>query len=205
MSAKRLSLSFHICEFLRHVFRDSPVILQSLTFHKGSQQPTHIDYPYVRSQKILPMLAASWIPLENINPQSGPLKYYPGSHKTEVSGFFDWGKGSILMEKDSLRTPIEFSNYLDRRMLQKEIVPVTFCPKKGDALIWHGNLAHGGTYIAHHKLTRKSYVTHYTSCEAYPRAHKKALAFLRRKYYKENGGYSFDLPYRLSGVKQIIR
>jgi ectoine hydroxylase-related dioxygenase (phytanoyl-CoA dioxygenase family) len=61
--------------------------LQSLTFYKGSQQSIHVDYPYVRCQTQLAKLAASWIPLEDIHPESGPLVYYPGSHKTEISDF----------------------------------------------------------------------------------------------------------------------
>ena len=175
-AAEQLNLTKSVCDFLRHVFKDSPVLLQSLTFLKGSQQPAHIDYPYVRIQSIINHLAASWIPLEDIHPESGPLQYYPGSHKIETSDFFDWGGGSIVLEPDSSKTPQEFSDYLINRMTEKNIEPLVFCPKRGDALIWSGSLVHGGSQIMDNKLTRKSYVTHYTSLEGYPETRMKENA-----------------------------
>jgi phytanoyl-CoA hydroxylase len=87
-AAARLSLTKEVSTFLNHIFQSPAAVLQSLTFYKGSQQPAHIDYPYVRCQTKLPHMAASWIPLEDVDPTSGPLAYFPGSHKT-VSGFFD--------------------------------------------------------------------------------------------------------------------
>ena len=93
MAAARLSLTREVVEFLSHVFQGPPCALQSLTFYRGSQQPIHVDYPYVRCQSPLSHLAASWIPLEDVHPDAGPLAYYPGSHRIEVSGMFDWGDG----------------------------------------------------------------------------------------------------------------
>ena len=200
-AACRLSLTREICEFLSHIFGGSACVLQSLTFIKGSQQPIHIDYPYVRTQTKLAHLAASWIPLEEVDPRSGPLAYYPGSHKLEASGFFDWGNGSVLSEPDSVHTSMEFAHHLWARMKQLGIDPVIYCPKKGDLLIWHGNLAHEGAAIQESGLTRRSYVTHYTSLEAYPPAFKTKDAFERGAYFTQHGGYVFDFPWALNGPK----
>lgn len=190
-AACRLSLSKAVMIFLQHVFQSPPCALQSLTFYRGSQQPAHIDYPYVRCQTRLAQLAASWIPLEDIHPDSGPLAYYPGSHHPDVSGYFDWGGGSIVMEPDSKRTPMEFAEYLWGRVRETHTPPEVFLPRKGDALIWHGNLIHEGTAIKNVKLTRKSYVTHYTGLDSYPLAHKRPDAL----GVAENGGYAFDYPW----------
>lgn len=190
-AAAHLSLSRVVTDFLRHVFVSPAVALQSLTFYKGSQQPAHVDYPYVRCQSKLAHLAASWIPLEDIHADSGPLIYYPGSHKLSVSGFFDWGKGSIVYEPDSTRNPAEFSSYLEERIQESGINPEIFLPKRGDVLIWHGNLIHKGSEIRDHALTRKSYVTHYTSYESYPIAHRRADS----KGLAEHGGYAYDYPW----------
>ncbi len=38
---------------------------------------------------------------------------------------------------------------------------VVFTPKKGDMLIWHANLLHGGTPRKARGLSRKSVVCHY--------------------------------------------
>lgn len=201
-AAARLSLTREVVEFLGHVFRGPPCALQSLTFHRGSQQPIHVDYPYVRCQSPLPYLAASWIPLEDIHPDSGPLAYYPGSHRMEVSGLFDWGGGSIVFEPDSVRQPNDLSDYLAARMAAAGIEPRVFCPRKGDALIWHGNLSHAGSAIRDPALTRKSYVTHYTSLDAYPKAHMKPGAPEQGVIAKAHGGYVLEYSW-LEGLRQL--
>lgn len=201
-AAARLSLVREVMQFLGHVFRGPPCALQSLTFHRGSQQPIHVDYPYVRCQSPLAFLAASWIPLEDIHPDSGPLAYYPGSHRTDVSGLFDWGGGSIVLEPDSERQPQELSDYLSARMAEAGIAPKVFCPRKGDVLVWHGNLSHAGTPIGNPELTRKSYVTHYTSLHAYPKAHLKPGAPEKGVIAAENGGYVFEYSWQ-EGLRQL--
>lgn len=190
-AAAHLSLTETVASFLRHVFKSPAVALQSLTFYRGSQQPAHVDYPYVRCQTKLAHLAASWIPLEDIHADSGPLVYYPGSHRLDVSGFFDWGDGSIVYETDSTKNPADFSAYLQQRVKNSGIQPEIFLPKRGDVLIWHGNLIHQGSEIKNQLLTRKSYVTHYTSYESYPVAHRRTDS----KGLFENGGFAYDYPW----------
>jgi ectoine hydroxylase-related dioxygenase (phytanoyl-CoA dioxygenase family) len=201
-AAACLSLTREVAVFLKHVFGGPPCALQSLTFYKGSQQPIHIDYPYVRCQDPLTHLAASWIPLEDIQLDSGPLAYYPGSHRDSVSGFFDWGGGSILLEPDSTREAMDLSRYLHERMKLANIQQKIFCPRKGDALVWHGNLSHEGTVIRNEAITRKSYVTHYSSLAAYPRAHLKPSAPEQGFIRQANGGYVFEYSWQ-DQVKQL--
>ena len=162
-AASRLSLTSGIQDFLRHVFQGPASVCQSLTFWRGSEQPVHIDYPYVCQQTKLGYLAASWIPLEDVHADAGPLAYYPGGHKIEMSGFFDWGDGSIIYNDKSTHTPGEFATYLYQRMEAAGIERKEFFPKRGDVLIWHGNLPHEGTAVRDSRRTRKSYVTHYTA------------------------------------------
>lgn len=199
MAAAHLSLTRAVTTFLQHVFLSPATVLQSLTFYRGSQQPAHVDFPYVRCQTKLAHLAASWIPLENIDADSGPLVYYPGSHRLDVSGFFDWGNKSIVFEPDSLRSPTDFSEYLEGRLSVAGIEPEIFLPQRGDVLIWHGNLIHKGSEIMDQTLTRKSYVTHYTSQEGYPAAHRR----IDSKGLSENGGYAFDYPW-LSESRRLL-
>lgn len=195
MAARELSLNRFICSFLRHVFQDDPCVLQTLTFWKGSNQPAHTDYPYVRTQTLLSHLAASWIPLEDIHEDSGPLAYYPGSHRPGLIRPFDWGGGSVVLESDSTRKPSELAPYLleqiDRAGLKKKV----FLPKKRDVLIWHGGVVHEGTQVKDPNRTRKSYVTHYTSRRAYPPLHKFPDAMEAKKYTQLNGGYVFEHPW----------
>ncbi len=72
-AAARLALTAEVADFLAHVFDAPAAVAQSLTFWRGSQQPIHIDYPYVRQQKRLAFVAASWLPLEDVHTDAGPL------------------------------------------------------------------------------------------------------------------------------------
>ena len=45
--------------------------------------------------------------------------------------------------------------------LAKKYEKKTFLAKKGDILLWHGMLIHGGDQVNRPELTRKSYVCHY--------------------------------------------
>lgn len=201
-AASRLSLTPRISNFLGHLFHCSASACQSLTFWRGSEQPIHIDYPYVRQQTKLSYLAASWIPLEDVNPDAGPLAYYAGGHKLDNSGFFDWGGGSIIQDEHSIHTPTEFAEFLAGQMVQAGIEAKTFCPKRGDALIWHGNLPHEGTTVRNPELTRKSYVTHYTAETTLPdwmrnfdeRGHPIGVF--------ENEGYSYRYKW-FDGMKSL--
>ena len=196
-----LSLNKAVMSFLRHIFQADPCVLQSLTFYRGSQQPAHIDYPYVRTQTKLARLAASWIPLEDIHPDAGPLAYFPGSHRLAVSGIYDWGGGSATLEPDSEKSPSDFAQYLDSRMQSHGLEPSVFLPKAGDVLIWHGNLIHKGTAIRNPLLTRKSYVTHFTSLDAYPPDFMKKNAVKAGECVERNGGYVFFYPWTIHPAK----
>lgn len=195
LAAAELSLTDVVVDFLAHVFREPPTVLQSLTFFRGSEQAAHMDYPYVRRQTKLAHLAASWIALEDVHPDAGPLIYYPGSHKLDVCGFYDWGSGSIVLEPASVRTPADFAEFLNRSMAETQIPPVAHCPKKGDVFIWHGRLVHGGSNIVNVNRSRQSYVTHYTSLSAHPQTHRKPDAIENSAGVFLNGGFAFDYPW----------
>ena len=140
-------------------------------------------------------MAASWVALEDVHEDSGPLAYYCGSHMPEKMPFYDWGNGSITFEKDSTRTPSQFADYLRSEVSRLGIAPRVFLPKKGDVLIWHAYLAHEGSTIKDPVRTRKSLVTHYASRASYPPLHKYPQADEQGRYYSEHGGISYDLPW----------
>ncbi len=191
LAARRLSLNRFVCGFLRHVFQDDVAVIQSLTFWKGSQQPAHLDYPWVCIQTKLPHLAASWIPLEDIHPDAGPLAYYPGTHKPNVIKPFDWGDGSLTQTSASTKTPGDFAAYLANEIARQNLQRQIFLPRRGDLLIWHGNVLHEGTQVDDPGRTRKSYVTHYTSLHAYPAEHKRQ----NQEATSLNGGFVFEHPW----------
>jgi ectoine hydroxylase-related dioxygenase (phytanoyl-CoA dioxygenase family) len=166
VGAKRIMTHRHIVTFLKAALSPELTAFQSLVFKYSSQQPTHQDFPWVTSS-IPSHLAAAWIPCEDVHEDSGPLFYYPGSHKIPK---FNFGRTGILYkDKVSLFSPIQFSEYLDALCKEHGIAKKVLLIKKGDILIWHGGLAHGGSIINNPEMTRKSFVCHYSTVEAQPK------------------------------------
>jgi hypothetical protein len=185
--AKKMVLHPTIVDFLRHLFRDDVVAMQTLTFWRGSEQWTHQDAAYVVSQ-IPSHLAATWIALEDVHPDAGPLEYFPGSHRLPN---FDFGNGMFLTPK-STRTDLDFRDYLEAECAKAGIGMQTFCPRKGDVLFWHATLAHRGGKVNDRARTRLSLVTHYSSRSGYPR--DRRAIYQPPRVHAYNGAYVYGDP-----------
>jgi hypothetical protein len=184
-SARALAFSGPIISFLDELFGSEPGLIQSLTFWKSSEQSLHQDFSFVHHHHRLGHLAAAWIPLEDISADSGPLVYYKGSHLLTNQQFFDWGGGNILASRDSdSQTFINYGTYLEELIRSQGWEPSVFLPRRGDLLIWHGALIHGGTPMRNAALTRRSYVCHYTAAAGH-----RAMA-----RYRVGEGLDFSEP-----------
>lgn len=158
-SARAALFSEPIVRFLRTLFDDDPLLFQSLTFEKGSQQSLHQDTLFVVTTSPLEF-AASWIALEDIRPGSGELAYLDGSHRTPeylFSGKYrHWNA-----KRDGQRQLDEWRSLMSGAAAERGFEEKTFRPKKGDALLWTADLVHGGSAVSDPALTRKSLVGHY--------------------------------------------
>jgi len=147
-----------VIEFLSVIFEDQPKAFQGLGFWNGSQQAIHKDSAYVKIDSNPMHMAATWLALEDIQPGTGELEYYIGSHRAPE---FLFGGSYKWMESH----PEEHDRFLqslhdDAKSLGH--LKGSFLGKKGDVLVWHADLAHGGSQITQPSLTRKSLVTHFT-------------------------------------------
>lgn len=195
LAAKKLSLNVFATSFLKHIFQDSVCAMQSLTFNRGSEQPAHADYAFVNYHKTISYLAATWIALEDIHPDSGPLAYYPGTHRVSEFGFFDFGDGEIIQTDFSdQKLAMEFGNHLYNEIEKRGIKKIKLLPKKGDVLIWHSALVHEGLKVNNPNLTRKSYITHYSSVKSYPEEFIKKDESNNYIYFETNNGIIFENP-----------
>jgi len=167
IAGKKISLHAKVIEFVRHLFRDEIVMMQSLTFLEGSQQLLHQDHAYVIAENPT-HLCASWVALEDIDPRAGPLRYVPGSHAIPL---FDWGNG-LFRRSGSTATEQQFADHIERHCDEAGLQRQTFCPKKGDVFVWHAALAHGGSPVLDRTLTRKSHVTHYSMAKTFRRHYR---------------------------------
>jgi len=163
--------------FLRWAIQDEPALFGSLTFDIGTEQEAHIDAAFFNTSPDHAM-AATWVALEDIHMDSGPLFYVNASHKfdkltandvfaedadlkSRVHEFRKTGRPAIKEKKLSNEVYIKHSKLLQRRLeeLGAEKRPVTL--KKGDVFVWHGWLVHGGSARLNRELTRKSMVAHF--------------------------------------------
>jgi phytanoyl-CoA hydroxylase len=198
IAGKRMGLNPQIISFLTHVFRDKVVMMQSLTFWRSSEQWVHQDYAYVVAA-IPSHLAACWIALEDVHPDSGPLVYYPGSHRIPK---FDFGNG-IFLTPESKFHEAEFLAHIQAQCKALGLQEVAFLPKKGDMFVWHAALAHGGTPIRDRNRTRKSFVCHYSSVGGYPRDRRNTN--VAPTVYEYNGGLVYGNPLHLDEEDKLKR
>jgi len=134
-------------------------LFQSLSFSKGSNQKTHSDSIHMTTFP-LGNLVAVWIALEDITLKNGPLHYYPSSHKLPTILNEDFNnQGSKLMLGN--KSYSDYEKRIEQVVIDNRLKKEIFLAKKGDLLIWHANLLHGGEPIIDKNSTRKSLVFHY--------------------------------------------
>jgi hypothetical protein len=147
--------------WLKLLTERQPKPLQTITSHKGTQQAVHSDSIHMTTYP-LGYLTAAWIAFEDIHPDSGPLVYYPGSHRlpyifshdvgiTETE-FRDSGYGSYQQK---------YEPFIQEMIARHGLQPAWFHARKGDVLIWHANLLHGGSVRRNLLLSRKAVVCHF--------------------------------------------
>jgi ectoine hydroxylase-related dioxygenase (phytanoyl-CoA dioxygenase family) len=158
-SVRRIATNPVILDVLGQLYGRRAFPFQTLNFAVGTQQHVHADLVHFCARPHR-FMCGVWVALEDIREGSGPLIYYPGSHKWPT--LLPGDVGAPPATKDA---PYQHYHLLEKAW-EKEIEshdakPVSFLPKKGQALIWDANLLHGGAAQTDRSLTRHSQVTHY--------------------------------------------
>ena len=134
-------------------------LFQSISFFQGSEQHAHSDAFHMTTEP-QGYLVAIWVALEDVTPDCGPLFYLPGSHRLPAVMTED-----LEIEDPAPSFVAEKNRAYDRKMQQIVaecgIEPREFVAKRGDVLVWHSNLLHGGRPIARQGSTRRSLVAHF--------------------------------------------
>lgn len=160
-AALALYLNRSIFDLVELILGQPAVATQSLFFEFGSQQALHRDPVFVQTRPPSHLVAA-WIALEDVDPRSGPLLYVPGSHRLPYYQFepgkhlFDHGRHGAAESQAMER--------FDREEYERRgMKPAAFTPKRGEVLLWHHSLLHGGAGIEDPATTRRSFVVHYST------------------------------------------
>jgi ectoine hydroxylase-related dioxygenase (phytanoyl-CoA dioxygenase family) len=169
--------------FLTAIFDAPPLLFQSLSFDQGSQQGLHQDTAYVVVDRPLEM-AACWIALQDVEEGSGELIYVPGSHRLP-----DWDFGAGQKHWDSELngddTHHQWSVMLSELEKNSPRGTQHFYAKKGDILIWHADLAHGGATVTNTALRRQSLVGHFCPSTRRPRYFDHGLKRETTRWYSD--------------------
>ena len=130
------------------LFGREPAFCQSLTFEWPSEQPLHQDWCFVSTcAPDVPDMAGVWVAIDKVEPDNGPLLYYPGSHRMPRYEY-------------SSATHDGFRPYLENHVHGSPVK--TFLADPGDVLLWHGDLAHAGSPAINKNKRRLSLVLHYS-------------------------------------------
>ncbi|WP_226018800.1 phytanoyl-CoA dioxygenase family protein [Novosphingobium sp. FKTRR1] len=158
-SAREAATAPKVVAFLTAVFEDRPKAFQQLSFIWGSQQPIHKDTAYVKVDGNPMSMLATWTALEDIAEGTGELEYFVGSHR---SADYVFGSLSKWMEANPSQHEA-FLTSLHEDAAKLGQAKSSFLAKAGDVLVWHADLAHGGSAVTRPGHTRKSIVTHFTA------------------------------------------
>lgn len=159
---RQLARNENIAGALQQLLGREALPFQTLNFPIGTRQFTHSDTIHFNSIPANFMVGV-WVALEDIDADNGPLLYYPGSHKLHEYSMSDFdlepGYHNYHKYEECIQQVVE------REQLQAEYGII----KKGDALIWHANLLHGGAPQKDLSRSRHSQVTHYyfADCKYY--------------------------------------
>ncbi len=156
--ARAVALNATINHYCDLIMGEPTTAKFSINFWNGSEQFIHQDLAVFH---IHPpnFLIGVWMALEDIHPDSGPLVVYPGSHKVGMwDRFANYPSTNVRTG-----TKEEMDRYSEWLVQESERVGprMHFTAKKGQVLLWHALVAHGGEKVRDRERTRKSYVLHY--------------------------------------------
>jgi ectoine hydroxylase-related dioxygenase (phytanoyl-CoA dioxygenase family) len=159
---KRVALLPQLMIILEQLYKRKPLPFQTINFYLGTQQKLHADTLHFNS---IPKnnMCGVWVALEDIDENNGPINYCPGSHKLPEITMKEVGKG---IGHDNYRY---YEEYIEEFVKDNNLPIKKAIIKKGQAIIWHGNLLHGGSHHKNRQKTRLSMVTHYffEGCQYY--------------------------------------
>lgn len=153
-SVKSLAVAPQVLDALEQLWGRKALAFQTLNFPIGTSQKAHSDIIHFNTEPS-GFMAGVWIALEDIDESNGPLMYFPGSHKMAELTMAD------LNLEAGREHYAEYEVAIERLIKEKDLKQSLGTVKKGEAIIWHSNLLHGGHPHQDVKRSRHSQVTHY--------------------------------------------
>lgn len=137
----------------------------NLTGWVSTERDFHADC-YLNPPEVDGWYAATWVALEDIDPDSGPFQYVPGSHRWPplsqerviTLGGLDRSDPDWPRHSEALLTPL-----YEARINEDGLRVATPTLKRGDVLVWHARLLHRGSVPKVPGTRRKAVISHYSA------------------------------------------
>lgn len=154
-----------------------------VTTERDWHQDTFLNPEYVGNRYI-----AAWFALDDINPDSGPFQFVPGSHRWPVirrHRVFQYLTSQEQLDEGwPTHTQKWVANACMDEIVKRNQEVVTYTPSKGDVLLWHSNLVHRGSPANKPGMVRKSLIAHYSALSV-----RKDM--LDRRFHDNNKTYFY--------------
>ena len=135
--ARELYLHPRIFRIVELIYGAPAIAFQSLYFEYGSQQGLHRDPMFVVTDPPSHLLA-SWVALEDITADSGPLAYVPGSQHLP---WYEFEPGTVVCGQGvSPERRAEFRDWTHAQLRERGLEVMPFTARRGDVFVWHGGL-----------------------------------------------------------------
>ena len=199
--ALELYLNAKVHRLVGLILGKQAVATQSLFFEYGSTQALHRDPWYVNHTPRTHLVAA-WFALEDVHPDSGPLRYVPGSHRMP---WYRFSTNDVVFHDPRVTEKERTAAlaHMDEQIAERGLKVQAALPRKGQVFLWHGSLVHGGSPVQNPALTRKSLVVHYGRIDTHPnrgvgltRDRVTRVFYTDQKYRHPAGTQGFHNPFQ---------
>ena len=119
INCKLLAKHPKILDMLKFLYKQEPLAFSTINFLTSTQQPLHSDYSHFGTIPEL-LLIGTWIALEDIDPESGPLQIVPGSHKWNVYRYSEQNNGKIPSSLDEIKKQYTLYEHWVKKEIQKK-------------------------------------------------------------------------------------
>lgn len=160
---KDLFVAPDLLDVLDLLFGYRASVYTSLTFKYGTEQPLHRDTPVFRTEPE-EFYFGAWVALEDADEENGCLMALEGGHRGGRVPPFEFAEARLrnVEDVDENANPLwnEYQEAVVAKCESEGAVRKVLPARKGDVVIWHPQLPHGGSPIRRPGATRYSTVFH---------------------------------------------